>query len=122
VLVAHNARFDIGFITAKYLQLLGKKTDPVYLDTLGLARSVWPNFKSYRLNNVAKELGIRLQNHHRATDDAQCAADILLKALDKLSERKMERLADLNSLIKESGVEHLKTYHIIIMVKNRIGM
>ncbi len=122
VLVAHNARFDIGFITAKYFQFFGEKPDPVYLDTLGLSRSVWPNFKSYRLNNVAKELGIKLQNHHRATDDAQCAADILLKAFDKLSERKMERLADLNLLVKESGVEHLKTYHIIILVKNRMGM
>jgi DNA polymerase III, alpha chain, Gram-positive type len=122
VLVAHNARFDIGFITAKWLQLFGEKSDPVYLDTLGLARSVWPNFKSYRLNNVAKELGIRLQNHHRATDDAQCAADILLKALEKLSERKLERLVDLNSLVKESGVEHLQTYHVIILVKSRIGM
>ena len=122
VLVAHNARFDIGFISAKYQQLLGEKPTPVYLDTLGLARSVWPNFKSYRLNNVAKELGIKLQNHHRATDDAQCAADILLKAFEKLSERKMERLVDLNSLVKESGVEHLQTYHIIILVKSRIGM
>ncbi len=122
VLVAHNARFDVRFITAKYQQLLGEKVLPVYLDTLGLARSVWPNFKSYRLNNVAKELGIKLQNHHRATDDAQCAAEILLKALEKISDRKFELLNDLNSLVKESGVEHLQTNHVIILVKNQIGM
>lgn len=122
VLVAHNASFDVGFITAKYQQLFGEKVNLVYLDTLGLARSVWPTLKSYRLNNVAKELGIKLQNHHRATDDAQCAADILIKALEKISNRKLERLSELNSLVKESGVEHLKTYHIIILVKSQIGM
>ncbi len=122
VLVAHNARFDVRFITAKYGQLLGEKVVPVYLDTLGLARSVWSTFKSYRLNNVAKELGIKLQNHHRATDDAQCAAEILLKALEKISDRKLDRLIDLNTLVKESGVEHLQTNHVIILVKSQIGM
>lgn len=122
VLVAHNARFDVRFITAKNQQFFGDNTVPVCLDTLGLARSVWPTFKSYRLNNVAKELGIKLQNHHRATDDAQCAAEILLKALEKISDRKFERLSDLNTLVKESGVEHLQTNHVIILVKSQIGM
>ncbi len=122
VLVAHNARFDVRFITAKYQQFFGEKMTLAYLDTLGLARSVWPAFKSYRLNNVAKELGIKLQNHHRATDDAQCAAEILLKALEKTSDRKFEWLNDLNTLVKESGVEHLQTNHVIILVKSQIGM
>ncbi len=122
VLVAHNARFDVRFITAKYQQLFQEKPALVYLDTLGLARSVWPNFKSYRLNTVAKELGIKLQNHHRATDDAQCAADILWKAMEKISDRNFERLSDLNTLVKESGVEHLQTNHVIILVKSQIGM
>lgn len=122
VWVAHNARFDVGFINAKLLQFFGEKNAPVYLDTLGLARSVWPNFKSYRLNSVAKELGISLHNHHRAEDDAVCAAQILLKALDKISERKFQLLTDLNVLIKEGGVEHLRTTHIIILVKNQLGL
>lgn len=122
ILVAHNARFDVGFITAKHKQLFGEKITPIYLDTLGLARSVWPNFKNYRLNNVAKELSIKLENHHRATADAQCAAEILLKALEKIADREFELLNDLNTLVKESGVEHLRTNHVIILVKSQIGM
>ena len=110
------------FITAKYQQLFGEKFAPVYLDTLGLARSVWTTFKNYRLNNVAKELGIKLQNHHRAVADAQCAAEILLKAFEKIADRKFEWLKDLNTLVKESGVEHLQTNHLIILVKSQIGM
>lgn len=122
VLVAHNARFDVGFITAKHQQFYNEKIQPVYLDTLGLARSVWPQFKSHRLNNVAKELGIKLLNHHRAGDDAECAAQILLKALQKIENRQFERLADLNQLVKEASVEHLRTNHIILLVKSQIGM
>lgn len=122
VLVAHNARFDVGFIKGKYQQYFGRNFNPVFLDTLGLARSLWPNFKSYRLNAVAKELGIKLENHHRAVDDALCAAEILQKALEKISGRGFEQLAQLNSLLKEMNVEHLKTYHIIILVKTQSGM
>lgn len=122
VLVAHNARFDVGFISAKHQQFFGEKLVPVSLDTLGLARSVWPDFKSYRLNNVAKELGIKLINHHRASDDAECAAQILLKALEKLKTRGMKQLAELNTLTKETRVDHLRTNHVVILVKSPIGM
>ena len=122
VLVAHNARFDVNFLIAKCRQFYGTEFQPVFVDTLGFARSIWPNFKSYSLNNLAKELEINLINHHRASDDALCASKILLKALTICSERGITRLAAINSLVTESGVDHLKTFHIIIMVKNQIGM
>lgn len=122
VLVAHNASFDMGFIKAKHQTFFGEKISPPYLDTLTLARSVWTRFKSYRLNTLAKELGIELANHHRAVDDAQCAAGILAKALEKVADRGFVKLNDLNILIKEGGVEHLKTYHIIILVKSQVGL
>lgn len=122
VLVAHNARFDVGFISAKIQQLFGEKFAPIYLDTLGLARSVWPHLRSYRLNVVAKELGIKLENHHRAVDDGECAAQILLRALEVIAPRRFELLNEINSLIGESSVEKLRTNHIIILAKSKIGM
>jgi DNA polymerase III subunit alpha, Gram-positive type len=122
VLVAHNAQFDVNFLKAQSQLLLERKVEPVYLDTLGLSRSVWPEFKSHRLNTVAKELGIQLLQHHRAVDDAKCAAEILLKAFVKVKERKFTRIAEINSLIKESGVEHLRTNHLIILAKNQTGL
>ena len=122
VLVAHNARFDVGFIKVKYQQFLELDEPIISLDTLGLARSVWSNFKSYRLNSVAKELGINLVNHHRAVDDACCAAEIFKKAMTKLAARNFMKLNDLNELVKEGGVEHLRTYHIILLVKSQVGM
>jgi DNA polymerase-3 subunit alpha (Gram-positive type) len=122
VLVAHNAKFDVEFLKAKCQQFFNEKIQPVYLDTLSLSRSVWPQFKSYKLSTVAKELGIQLLSHHRAVDDAKCAADIMLKAFEKIKERNFEKLAELNTLIHEGGVEHLKTYHVLILVKNQLGL
>ncbi len=122
VLVAHNARFDVGFLKAKYQQLFDQKYNPVYLDTLGLARAIWKNFKNYKLNTLAKELGISLANHHRAVDDAACTAQILVKALGEIAGRHFQNLGELNALIKESGVEHLRTNHIILLVTSAVGM
>jgi DNA polymerase-3 subunit alpha (Gram-positive type) len=122
VVVAHNARFDVGFIKGKLQQYFDREFNPVALDTLGLSRAVWPGLRSHRLNNVAKELGISLEHHHRAVDDARCAATIMQKALEKIKDRHYELLSDLNLLIKDIGVEHLRTYHIIILVKTQAGM
>ncbi|HBE76505.1 MAG TPA: PolC-type DNA polymerase III, partial [Firmicutes bacterium] len=122
VLVAHNAKFDVEFLKAKCQQFFDQKIQPVYLDTLALSRSVWPYFKSYKLNTVAKEIGVQLLSHHRAVDDAKCAADIMLKAFEKIKDRGFEKLSELNNLIHEGGVEHLKTYHILILVKDQIGL
>lgn len=122
VLVAHNAEFDVGFLRVKCQQFFKKKLEPVYLDTLGLSRALWPELKSHRLNAVAKELGIELLHHHRAVDDARCAAIIFGKALEKIAHRNFSRLTDLNTLVKETGVEHLRTHHITILVKTQTGM
>lgn len=122
VLVAHNTQFDIHFLKTKCLTLLDQKIQPVCLDTLGLSRSVWPEFKSHKLNALAKELGIELKQHHRAVDDAQCAAVILQKAFEKIKDRGFTKLAELNSLIKESNIEHLRTHHLVILVKNQTGL
>lgn len=122
VLVAHNAQFDIGFIKAKFQVYLNTLFLPVYLDTLTLARSVWPEFKSFRLNALAKELNIGLANHHRAVDDARCAAEIMVKAFAKIAGRGFKTLVELNTLVKEGNVEHLRTHHIIILAKNQTGL
>lgn len=120
--VAHNARFDIGFLTAKSQQFFNEKPQVVYVDTLGLARSVWPHFKKYKLNILAKELHIELENHHRATDDAICAAEILHKALATVANRNYCLLDDLNQLVKEVSIDSLRSNHIIILVKSPIGI
>ncbi len=122
VLVAHNARFDLGFLQEKYKKYLGVDFKAPVVDTLSLSRALWPQFKSHRLDVVAKELGIIQQQHHRAGDDALTAWRILEKALDLCKERSLDSWDDLNSLVPELHPENLQTYHIILLVKDRMGL
>lgn len=124
VLVAHNAAFDVGFISyhgAKY----GINFDNTVLDTLALSRGVYPELKKYKLDIVAKHLGINLENHHRAGDDAAATAEIFIKALEKLR----LQIPDLTSLEQINGIsaeltnhKKLKHYHAVILVKNQQGL
>lgn len=74
ILVAHNAEFDIGFLR-HYAKVLGHDFDFTYLDTLSLAQDLFPQYKSYKLGRIAKNLGIKVEVAHRALDDV----DTLLK-------------------------------------------
>lgn len=122
VLVAHNASFDTGFI-AYNARLLGLTYLPTVLDTVSLARLLLPNLNRYKLDTVAKALGISLENHHRAVDDAEATAGIFLKFVRMLQEREIETLDQLNALSKMSAdmIQKLPTYHVIILAKNDVG-
>lgn len=69
-LVAHNAGFDVGFIEQN-CRVLGLEQEFTAVDTVALARVLLPTLSKYKLNLVAKALGISLENHHRAVDDAR---------------------------------------------------
>ena len=71
--MAHNASFDVSFISHN-AGLLGIPFAPTVLDTVALARVLLPNLHRYKLDTVAKALGVSLENHHRAVDDAEATA------------------------------------------------
>ena len=121
-LVAHNASFDVSFISQN-AALLGLPFDPTVLDTVALARHLLPNLNRFKLDTVAKALNISLENHHRAVDDAGCTAEIFVKFIEMLKERGVEDLAQLNrvSTLSADMIKKLPTNHIIIIAKNEIG-
>lgn len=122
VFVAHNAQFDLGFLAGKIRTVLGVEYTPPVLDTLALSRALWSELKSHRLNVVAKELGIKQENHHRATDDARTTWRILQKAFELCQEKAITNWAELNSLCASIKPEQLKTYHILLLVRNMTGL
>ena len=69
-LVAHNAEFDTSFIANK-AQKQGITVNNTILDTVLLAQFVIPNLHNYKLDTLCKHLGVSLENHHRAVDDAR---------------------------------------------------
>ncbi len=122
VIVAHNASFDTGFI-AKNAKRLGLSYDPTILDTVGLSRLLLPQLNRYKLDTVAKELGVSLEHHHRAVDDAACTAEIYMKEIELVKARGAERLADIDHLEFDhaANVMKLPSYHIVLLAKNDVG-
>ncbi|MDO5518265.1 MAG: PolC-type DNA polymerase III, partial [Clostridium sp.] len=123
VLVAHNAAFDTGFIK-KNCRDLNLEFDYSVMDTVPLARFLYPELKKVKLNLVAKHLGISLENHHRAVDDAKCTAEILLKFFEKLHEDyNINTLKELNDIfVSNFDIKKQPTYHAIILAKTQAGL
>lgn len=122
VLVAHNAGFDTGFVREACSQH-GYPYELTSVDTLGLSRLLLKDLKRHRLNMVAKHLGVKLENHHRALDDAAATAEIFIKLVARLRE---EGVTDLNGLTRYASetMSHtmMDSHHIIILVKNLQGL
>ena len=122
VLVAHNANFDMSFIkeNAKRLNIPKEFT---YVDTVGIARLLLPNQAKHTLDAVAKTLGISLENHHRAVDDAGATAEIFVKFIPMLEKEGATTLKDVNRLGAASveSVRRLPSYHCIVLAKNNVG-
>ena len=116
VMVAHNADFDMSFIK-KNCQRLDIDCKPTIVDTVALARVLLPNLNRFKLDTVAKALGVSLENHHRAVDDAGCTAEIFVKFIEMLRERGMSTLDEVNAMGTSSvqNVQKMPTYHAIIL-------
>ncbi|NLJ79180.1 MAG: PolC-type DNA polymerase III [Tissierellia bacterium] len=121
VLVAHNAVFDMGFLR-KQLSNIDREIENPVLDTLELAKSLFPHLKRHRLDVIAKHLDVDLINHHRAVDDARATANIFLKCLDILKDDDIDNLEHINRLIGRKDISRDRAFHVIILVKNIIGL
>lgn len=122
MVVAHNAPFDTSFIR-KNCNRLGLEFDNPILDTIPLCKFIFPELKRYKLSTVVKHLGISLNNHHRAIDDAKATAEILLACFKNLEERDIKDIGSLNrEFLNNFNVKNASMYHIIVLAKNQIGI
>ncbi len=126
IIVAHNAGFDVGFLkqTAKNL---GYEFDYTYIDTLSLAKDLFPDYKKYKLGKIAENLGIKVEVAHRALDDVDTTVKVFKVMLDILSKRGAKKVEDIDKVsrteeAKKEEYKKLKTYHAIILAKNYIGL
>jgi DNA polymerase-3 subunit alpha (Gram-positive type) len=120
VLVAHNARFDIGFIQEFARRLGLPRVENPVLDTLELARALHPGLKNHRLNTLADKYKVTLDNHHRAVDDAAALGGILLAMLKEAMDRGAQNLNTLNDLA--AGMpSNARPFHANIYALNVAG-
>ena len=126
VLVAHNADFDIGFLKHNAAEL-GYKLENTYLDTLRLAKELFPNYKKYKLGIIAENLGIKVEVAHRALDDVDTTVKVFNVMTKMLKERKAKTVNDIDKVAADDNFakdayKKLPSYHAIILAKDYVGL
>lgn len=124
ILVAHNAKFDLGFISKSFERLkLIKEFEFASVDTLFLSRAINKEAKRHSLNNLAKLYKARLVQHHRAIYDTKATAEIFVKMLDQLEELGIteHNEIDLKIDLKEAHKKS-RSFPCSILVKNSQGL
>ena len=119
-LVAHNANFDVGFISQK-AQNIGIEIDPPVIDTLQWSRNIRKDKSRHGLKNICKDYNINLDNHHRAVDDAEATAEIFKRFINIVIKENAYYLTEVDKIFK-TDIKNASTYHIIILVKNQTGL
>ena len=82
-LVAHNAPFDVGFLTRE-CEALGLRLTVPLVDTLRLARRVWPKLPSYKLTYLTDYFCIAQNSAHRAWCDAEATGKLYCMMREEL--------------------------------------
>jgi DNA polymerase-3 subunit alpha (Gram-positive type) len=102
-LVAHNASFDVKFL-ANELALAGRKLheDTPVIDTIKMAKCFLPHLTSYRLEYVARSLGLTIGTTHRAQADAELTVQLFDRLAAMAPDYNVHSLID---LIEKFGVE-----------------
>ena len=121
-LIAHNAEFDESFILANAARL-GLSVPETVIDTVTMSRFLVKEIGRFKLNNVAKALGVPLKNHHRAVDDAVCCGEIFLKLCDRAKNLGINNLGELNDAGKASYdvIKRAPAHHAVILARNETG-
>lgn len=119
--VGHNADFDIGFLREN-AENLNLKFNPVYLDTLPLARALYPKMKNHKLDTLTKKLNVELNNHHRASDDATATAKAFIKMINHLKSKQEFDLNKINHIKTQYPLSKHESFSSLVFVKDKIGL
>ena len=120
VLVAHNADFDVGYM--KYnCEKLGISFEHTHIDTLRLAKAIFPEFGRYNLGYIADKLGIKVEVAHRALDDVKTLVAVFNEMTLRAKDRKAKIIDDFDNVF-DTDFRKLPTYHMIILAQNYVGL
>ena len=124
-MVAHNAKFDISFISMAMKKYnLGEFTNTV-IDTLELSRVIDQGFARHGLSALVKRYNVPWEEdaHHRADYDAEGTALVFHKMLQKLMTQNYKNVLDLEKLISKDEIHKFgRTFHFNAIAKNKVGL
>lgn len=104
VFVAHNARFDWGFVTAEVRRTRALGLSGPTICTVRLARRLLPQLESRNLDSLSLFFGLENQARHRAAGDALATADVLSRLILLAREQGARTLSDLDAMQRKKPV------------------
>ncbi|CDQ40081.1 PolC-type DNA polymerase III [Virgibacillus salexigens] len=123
ILVAHNASFDMGFLNQGFKKINYEKASNAVIDTLELARFLFPQLKNHRLNTLCKHLDIELTQHHRAIYDAEATGYLLWKLVQALLKKEIINHNQLNNHMGEGNAyQRSRPFHCILLAQTQEGL
>lgn len=123
-LVAHNARFDIGFLRAAAARIEEPWPNPLVLDTLALARTVFrrDEVRDHKLGTLAAYVGATTSPDHRALSDARATVDVLHAVIARLGPQRAGTLEDLGSAHRRVAPVQMRKKHLSVDIPSAPGV
>ena len=124
-MVAHNAKFDIGFISAACNKYNLGEFNNTILDTMSMARMLHPEWPNHKLTTLVRRYKIEWDEdaHHRADYDAEGTAHAFHKMCEELDSRNIETTTKLfNSVDTNELIKFSFPFHLCCLVKNKVGL
>jgi|SaaInlStandDraft_6_1057023.scaffolds.fasta_scaffold06219_4 DNA polymerase III subunit epsilon len=106
ILVAHNAPFDTQFLTADITKHESPAPNGIILDTLSIARKVYPGLPNYKLGTLVQHLDIPAGEFHRAEVDASYCGQLFYKMMVKMTGT--NEMPSIENLVKLTGKPQLE--------------
>ena len=103
IFVAHNARFDWGWVSRQLAEAVGEVPDVERLCTVQMARRLLPRLRLRNLDAVARHYGIDVEDRHRAHGDALATARILIRLLDEAGRQGLADFDALRAFLRKRG-------------------
>lgn len=120
IFVAHNSKFDMGFITHS-AKNIGIKIQNKVIDSLTIAREFFETYQDHKLGTIAENLGIDLEGAHRADNDAIATAKVFIKMCEIAKQKDIDIYGYMYDEL-ENDPRYLPYNHIIILTKNYKGL
>ncbi|MBR0231120.1 MAG: PolC-type DNA polymerase III [Clostridia bacterium] len=122
MLIAHNAGFDVSFIS-RVAADNGIPFENPYLDTVALSRYINNDISRHTLDSLAKYYRLGDFDHHRADADTEMLARIFACMVGKLAQNGIYNVAEMNAAMAANcDPKRIPAYHITILVKNQVGL
>ncbi len=114
----------MGFMNTGYVRHGMHEMQNPIIDTLTLARFLYPNLRGYRLNTLAKKFDVSLEHHHRAIYDAETTGHLnylfLKDAEDRYGIVYHDELND--HMTDNDAYRHARPSHAILLAKTQAGL